>query len=139
MDKLVYVKSLERPLDKFGKEYSKVTDQDNQTWAFFRDQKFEVGKAYLFTYENNEKGFPDVSKITPLVNIFVQQALKETAHKNDIIRNYTLCLSYAKDLVNGGKINLDEMEVFAMNMYNLTMRFADQEYNRIMNNPIDKI
>lgn len=126
MDKYVFVKTLEQPFDKNNKPYTRILDQDGQSWAFFRQEiQFQIGKSYLFTYSLNEKGFPTVEKITPLVNIFVQQALKEVANKNDIKRDLFMSCSYAKDMVCAGKLEATEMFATAESIYNWTNKMAD--------------
>lgn len=119
MDKYVYAKIAEQPVDKNGKPYWKITDQENQVWHIFRSeiQTFFVGKSYLFTYELNEKGFPDISKITLLANVFKQAALKEVSNKNDVVRNLAVSMSYAKDLAVGKLITLEEMFKWSDSIY----------------------
>jgi hypothetical protein len=127
MDKFVYAKTLETPLDRNGKQYTKLTDQDNQAWSIFRsDVTFLVGKSYLFTYTTNEKGFPDIHKITPLVNIFQQKALKEVSNRNDVVKNLSVFFSYAKDLVIADKVKLEEIFSFTEKIYTELNTQADK-------------
>jgi len=128
MDKLVFVKELQSGLTKTQKVYPIVIDQDNDKWFIWEQNinDIHIQGSYLFTFEINDKGFKDIKKITPLVNLFQQKALKEVSNKNDIIRNLTVCLSYSKDLVIGGKQDLGEMYLMAFQMYNWLNENADK-------------
>jgi hypothetical protein len=103
-DKFVFVKELKTGRsEKTNSTWPEITDQDNEIWRLFRQQiQIELNKSYLITFTTNEKGFKDIEKITPLVNIFKQEALKEIASRNDIQRTYLTCLSYSKDLCAAG-------------------------------------
>jgi len=128
MDKLVFVKELTSGLTKSNATYPKVRDQDNEIWNIFNQNinDIHLQGSYLFTFEINDKGFKDIQKITPLTNLFQAKALKEVSNKNDIIRNLTVCLSYSKDLVIGGKQDLGEMYLMAFQMYNWLNENADK-------------
>ena len=128
MDKLVFVKELQSGLTKNQKVYPVIVDQDNDKWYIFNQEvnSLHLQGSYLFTFEINDKGFKDIKKITPLVNIFQQKALKEVANKNDIIRNLTVCLSYSKDLVIGGKMELADLYLKAYEMYDWLNENADK-------------
>ena len=128
MDKLVFVKELTSGLTKTNSTYPRVRDQDNELWNIFNQNinDIHLQGSYLFTFEINDKGFKDIKKITPLVNIFQQKALKEVANKNDIIRNLTVCLSYSKDLVFGGKMELADLYLKAYEMYDWLNENADK-------------
>jgi hypothetical protein len=128
MDKLVFVKELQSGLTKTNSTYPIVKDQDNERWYIFNQNVNDIHLqgSYLFTFEINDKGFKDIKKITPLVNLFQQKALKEVSNKNDIIRNLTVCLSYSKDLVIGGKQDLGEIYLMAFQMYNWLNENADK-------------
>lgn len=117
MDKLVFVKELKSPKDKNGKDYLQVIDQSNQSFFFFKGEKFDLGKAYLFTFTLNDRGFPDVSETKPLVNIFQQRALKEVASRNDIFRNLSVCYSYAHDYVNNGTLEMAQVNDKTLEIY----------------------
>jgi hypothetical protein len=96
VDKLVFAKIIEKPTDRNGKVYLKITDQDNEIWYLFQYTIMpEINKAYLFNFEKDDKGYPRVSKIIPVVNIFKQEALKSIANRNDIIRNYSIAMTQA--------------------------------------------
>lgn len=126
MDKFVFVKELKNGLTKFQKSYPIVVDQENEQWhIFINTPTLEIKKCYLFSFINNDKGFKDIQKITPLVNIFQQKALKEVANKNDLIRNISIATSYSISLVVGGKIPLDDLFVWADKIYDNTMLKAD--------------
>ena len=125
-NKLVLAKELKTGTTSKGKEYLQFFDQDGQQWNFFQGEKFEQNKAYLFGYEL-ENGFNNVKQISPVVNLFKQKALKEIANRNDIIRNYSVCLSYAKDLVVGGKIELGEIFAKADELYKAFQDKADKD------------
>jgi hypothetical protein len=128
MDKLVFVKELQSGLTKTQKVYPIVIDQDNDKWFIWEQNinDIHIQGSYLFTFEINDKGFKDIKKITPLVNLFQQKALKEVSNKNDIIRNLTVCLSYSKDLVIGGKIELIDLFLKAYEMYDWLNENADK-------------
>jgi hypothetical protein len=132
--KFIFVKAIEKPNDKFGKPYLKITDHENSSWSFFRsDFKPELNKCYEFTYELNANGFPDVSKITPLVNLFQIQALKDTANRNDILRNYFMCLSYAKDIyiAKNQPLEMSVMFDLATQMYDWVNSKSDEAMAKI--------
>ena len=146
MDKLVFVKELTSGVTKSNATYPKVRDQDNEVWNLFNGvniNDLHIQGSYLFTFEINEKGFKDIKKITPLTNLFQQKALKEVSSKNDIIRNLTVCLSYSKDLVIGGKQDLGEIYLMAFQMYNWLNENADklmpQSENPFENNTIKEV
>ena len=146
MDKLVFVKELTSGLTKSNAIYPKVRDQDNEVWNLFNGvniNDIHIQGSYLFTFEINDKGFKDIKKITPLTNLFQQKALKEVSNKNDIIRNLTVCLSYSKDLVIGGKQDLGEIYLMAFQMYNWLNENADklmpQSENPFENNTIKEV
>ena len=146
MDKLVFVKELSSGLTKSNAIYPKVRDQDNEVWNLFNGvniNDLHIQGSYLFTFEINDKGFKDIKKITPLTNLFQQKALKEVSNKNDIIRNLTVCLSYSKDLVIGGKQDLGEIYLMAFQMYNWLNENADklmpQSENPFENNTIKEV
>ena len=128
-DKVIYVKTLEKPKDKNGKPYIKLTDQDLQYWSIFdQDFNFEVGKMYLLTFHNNERGFPVIEKITPLVNIFKQEAIRQTANINDIKRDLGIAMRYAVDLAVGDKIPSDKIYSQADEIY----EFINKRANELM-------
>ena len=146
MDKLVFVKELTSGLTKSNAIYPKVRDLDNEVWNLFNGvniNDLHIQGSYLFTFVINEKGFKDIKKITPLTNLFQQKALKEVSSKNDIIRNLTVCLSYSKDLVIGGKQDLGEIYLMAFQMYNWLNENADklmpQSENPFENNTIKEV
>ncbi len=125
-DKLVFIKTLTTET-KGSNSWLKVIDQDNVSWNIFsKDTKLEYNKAYLFTYFMNEKGFDNVSKITPVTNIFHQKALKEVANRNDVVRNYSVAFSYAKDLSVADKIKLEEIFDWSDKIYNYFQEKADK-------------
>ncbi len=131
MDKVIYVKKLEKPLDRNQKEYLKVSDQNNEDWNLFRYAVMpEVGKCYLFTYEKDDKGYKTVSKITPLVNVFKQEAVKELANKNDILREWGIVTSYAVQLAVADKIKPDDILIWAERIYEFIQTKAEEYYAR---------
>jgi hypothetical protein len=126
MDKLVFVKELKTPNDKNGKPYCSLTDQNGQVFNFFKGEKFDLGKAYLFTFTLNDRGFPDVTETKSVVNIFQERALREVASKSDIIRGLSTSLSYAKDMLVGGVLEPDKMYDKAMEMHLWVQENADK-------------
>ena len=128
MDKLVFVKEIGSGTTRNGKQYPIIKDQDNDTWHYWGGEicPVELHKSYLFTFKVNDAGYKDIEKISPLVNIFKQEALKEVASRNDIIRNLTVCLSYAKDMVIGKAIDMDIMYDMAFEMYQRINDKADE-------------
>ncbi len=110
MDKVVFVKKLEKPNDRTGKPYLKITDQNNQEWSLFRYTiEPQLSKVYLFTFEKNSKGYNEVSEIRPLVNIFEEKAVKKMADINDIKRELGICLSYSVSMVNNGILEMGQL------------------------------
>jgi hypothetical protein len=125
MDKLVFVKELRSGVTRNAKPYPIVIDQDNEQWNIWNDVNLLINGSYLFSFVINDKGYKDIKKITPLVNVFKQKALKEVANKNDITKNLTVCLSYSKDLVIGEKLQLGEIYIKAQEMYDWLTKTAD--------------
>ena len=110
MDKVVFVKRIEKPKDRSGKAYLKITDQNNQEWSLFRyNIEPQLNKVYLFTFEKNAKGYNEVSEIRQLVNIFEEKAAKKLADINDIKREIGICLSYSVSMVNNGTLEMDKL------------------------------
>lgn len=126
MDKLVFVKELKTPNDKNGKPYTQVIDQNRQTFNFFKGEKFDLGKAYLFTFTLNDRGYPEVTETKAVVNIMYEKALKEVASRNDIVRNLSTCVSYSKDMVIGGVLEMSALYDKAMEMNNWIQKNADE-------------
>ena len=118
LNKFVFVKELKSGVTKGGKPYPIVSDQNNEQWFIWTEANLVISGTYLFTYIINDKGFKDIKKITPLTNVFKQEALKEVANKNDIIRNLTVCLSYSKDLVIAERLQTENIYTNALTMYN---------------------
>ncbi len=135
MDKLVFVKSVESVTAQTGTVYLKALDQDGARWSLFSNitnkVKIDAGKAYLFTFEVNDRGFNDIKKITPVVNIFQQKALKEVANRNDFVRMYSMAFSYSKDLATAGKIELTEMFDWSDKIYGYFQERADKEMAKL--------
>jgi hypothetical protein len=135
-DKLIFVKAIEQGIDRKQKPYLKTTDQDNVIWYLFnQDARVEVNKAYLFTFATNDKGFTDIQKITPGVRIFHQKALKEVTNKNDIWRNFSVSFSYAKDLVVGNQIKLDDIFAWSDKIYEYLQTKTDKIFEAKPNEP----
>ncbi len=126
MDKLVFVKELKTGTTKDNTNYPIVIDQDNEKWNIFRQAiKLELNKAYLFSFVKNDRGFNDIQRIVPVFNIFKQEALKEVANKNDVIRNYSIAISYAINLAGSGQIGINDIFKWADDIYNALMEKAD--------------
>ena len=132
-NKLVFCKELKTgQSEKSANTWPEILDQDGEIWRIFRQQvKPELNKAYLIAFHIKEKGFKDIDQITPVVNVFHQKALAETANRNDYIRNYSILLGYAKDLAVAGKI-----EPTIKAMYDWVQSRADAEMERL--NPTNK-
>jgi len=132
MDKLVYVKLAENQINKNGGQYLRIYDQDNQAWNLFNQSPPpQVGKTYLFTFKKNELGYNDIEKITPLVNIFQQKALKEVANRNDFKRDFSIATSYSVQLVTAGKIPIGELFEWADKIYSKFQEKADEEMAKL--------
>ena len=120
MDKLVFVKQVTQQQGRNGNPYIQVLEVDGTTWNVFPNiynAPIEANKAYLFTFDKNEKGFNDIKLIKPVVNIFKEKAMREIANKGEFFRHYSVCLSYAKDLVLGDKIKIDDLFMYAESIY----------------------
>ena len=128
MDKFVFVKELKSGLTKGQKVYPIIVDQDNEQWHIFNQDTnaLRTNTSYLFTYEINDKGFKDLLKITPLTNVFHQKALREVASRNDYVRNLGMMLSYAKDMVNAGTLEMPQLFEKATEMYSWVNNEADR-------------
>jgi hypothetical protein len=117
MDKLVFIKEVSRQ-EKGERHWLQAVDQDAVRWNIFLDgASLEADKAYLFSYVVNEKGFSNVTKITPVTNLFQQQALRQVTNANDIMRTYSVAYSYSKDLVIAGQIPLEQLTAWADKIY----------------------
>ncbi len=125
MDKVIYVREV-RTQEKNGRHWLQVSDQDAVNWNIFLEGATLLpDKAYLFTYRIGSKGFTDITKITPLENIFKEQVVREVSSKNEIIRSYSMAIAYSKDLVVADKIQLDDMFTWADKIYNSFQSKAD--------------
>lgn len=137
-NKFVFIKEIKSGTTRFQKPYPIITDQDNDTWHVFNQGvQLELNKAYVFGFSFNDKGFKDIEQITPVVNIWKQEALKEIASRNDIIRNYSIALGHALEYFSGTKPPLEEVFETAGQIYN----FVDSKADAVMaeiNKPIDK-
>jgi hypothetical protein len=126
----IFVKTIEKPKDKNGKEYTKIIDHLNKQWFLFRsDFTFEVNKCYDLSYELNEKDFPLITKITPLKNLFQEKALREVANKNDITKNLAVATSYAVTLIANGMATLEDLEKVSLRIYEFIQSKSDEFYN----------
>ena len=135
MDKFVFIKTAEYVPTQSGGKYLKVIDQEGQRFNVFDNilnkVKLEVGKSYLFKFSVNSHGFNDIELVTPLVNIFQQKALKDTANKQELFRNLSVALSYSKDLVSAGRIDLEDMFTKADEIYEYLQGRADKEMAKL--------
>lgn len=126
----VLITELRNDKDKNQRPYLVVIDGYKERWNLFGEfakADLKVGKAYLFRYERNGE-FRNLTSIEPLDRIFVQQALKEVANKNDIMREFTMLVAYSKDLVTAGKIELPDLLPTAKNLYQDINNFVEAEY-----------
>lgn len=111
--KYVVVAELKMGVTKNNSEYPYILDQDKIRWNLFPPlPKVELNKCYVFHYEE-EGGYSNVKSIEPVVNVFKREALKDMVNRNDILRNLTVSMSYAKDLVTSGVIDLPDMFIWA--------------------------
>jgi hypothetical protein len=116
-DKFIFVKEI-KTQTKNNRSWRQAVSQDGETWQIFLDNPLEVNKCYVFSYEKDtDKGWNNLTKISPLVNIFQQKALKEVANRNDILRNFSVAFAYSKDLVVADKIPLDKIFIYADQIY----------------------
>jgi len=129
-NKLVYIAELKTGRsDKSTTPWTQCVDQNGDTWNLFHTNvKIEHQKTYLFTYHINEKGYKEIEKITPVVNLFVQKAMQEVASKNDIKHDLYISVSYAKDMVVGGVLEPQSMFIKAKEIY----EFVNSESDKIM-------
>jgi hypothetical protein len=125
--KFVFVTELKCDKTKTGKDYSYCLDQDKVRWNFFNGEKVELQKGYVFDYEVSGE-YSNVKKITPVINVFKQEAMKDVASKNDIKRDLTTSLSYAKDLVIAKILDIGQMEAESLKLY----RFINSESDKIL-------
>lgn len=126
MEKFVVVKSLTTET-KGTNSWLKCTDHENVSWNIFaKDTKLELNKSYLFTFFKNDKGYDQVSKITPLVNIFHQKALQETTSRSEVLRNFSVAFSYSKDLVIAKEVPIGEIFEWADKIYTKFNEKADE-------------
>lgn len=112
-NKLVFAKELKSETTSTGKAYKSIIDQDVEKWPLWNPVEIQVGKAYLIEFHTNEKGFKDIDRITPVINIFQEKALRDVANKSDYKRDLFMSLSYAKDLMVAGKLP-DKVALFSM-------------------------
>lgn len=124
----VLIKELKIEQTKNKQNYTIVIDGYNNRWNIFNppiSMQLEINKAYVFKYEINGE-FKNVKSVETLANIFQQKALKEVANKNDIIKNYSIAISYATNLASAGTIPLDDLFVWADKIYETTTAKADK-------------
>jgi hypothetical protein len=128
----LFAKVIEKPNDKNGKPYLKITDHLNKTWFLFnREFTFELNKCYDVTYDLNEKGFATITNITPLVNIFEQKALEKMANRNDIIQNLGYSITHAIELLKANAIKLDEVFDWTLKIYEFEQVEADKIMSKL--------
>lgn len=128
-NKLVFAKELKSETTSTGKAYKSIIDQDVEKWPLWDPVEIQVGKAYLIEFHTNEKGFKDIDRITPVINIFQEKALRDVANKSDYKRDLFMSLSYAKDLMVAGKVSpADNVGLFSMawQMYEWVNQTADK-------------
>jgi hypothetical protein len=126
--KFVFVTEIHQDKTKNGTPYTYIFDQDKTRWSFFKGEKVETNKGYIFHYEE-ENGFFNVKQIEPATNVFKVEAAKELASKNDIVRNLGIATSYAVDLVNGKSIELKDLETYALKLYKFIQSESESMYN----------
>lgn len=98
MDKVIVIKELKSGVTKGDnpKPYPIAVDQDNEQWFIWNQTcPLDLNKCYLVTFRVNDKGYKDIEKIIPLVNIFKQKALVEVANRNDVKRDYSIAINQA--------------------------------------------
>jgi hypothetical protein len=134
MDKVILVKELKSGKTKGDtpQDYLIPVDQDNDQWHLFRQTcPIELNKVYLMTFHLNEKGYKEVEKVTPLVNIFKAKALKEVANRNDITKNLAVATSYSIQLLVSDKIKLDELFDYSKKIYDFIQQKTDEELDKL--------
>ena len=134
----VFVKEIKSSETKNGKKYPIVVAHNGDLWRLFNGEHVEINKAYVISYELSEdKQFKNIRQILPLQNVWLQQAIKEISTKTEIEKTVTVSTSYAKDLVVGGKIQLDELFLWAKQFYQYITSETTKEYDRINNSGIN--
>jgi len=124
----VLVKELRTEQDRNKRTYTVVIDGYNNRWNLFNPPitlKPEINKAYVFRYDINGD-FKNVKAVELLANMFKQQALKDISSKNDIIKNYSIAVSYTIQLVASGVVKIEELFTWADKIYETTMDKANE-------------
>jgi len=101
--KFVLITEVKTDKTRQGKDYAYILDQDKIRWNLFNGERVEINKGYVFRFEQNGE-YQNVKEIEPVINILKQEAMKDLANRNDIIRLLQFCLSTTKDLVVAGKL-----------------------------------
>ena len=108
---IITVKNVESVTGKNGKPYWKVTDQNDKhynVFPFVFKGQFQAGKAYELTTEANG-AFTNVKAVTLVEDLFVEKAAAQTSTMIDTSKTRSMCLSYAKDLVVGKVIKMEDI------------------------------
>lgn len=127
--KFVFVKEIHDAKTAKGSAYYYFLDHENVRWNIFPEkirERLEPKKGYIIEFEKLGE-FNNLITIRPAINKLLEQAGKELANKNDIIRNFTVCMSYSKDLAVAQLIKLDEIENWANKFYKSIMDKANSE------------
>jgi hypothetical protein len=136
--KFVFVTEIHSDKTKTGKDYSYIFDQDKDRWNLFNNEKIELRKGYVFRFEVNGE-FRNVREIEPVINIWKQEALKEVANRNDVIRNYSIAIGQAIQYFAIEDKIPDKVQLFsfAWEIYDDVQSKTDKVMAEI-NKPIDK-
>lgn len=127
--KYVVIREVKTTNNKNGEAYNYCLDQDSTRWNLFKPLPMvEPNKAYAFYFEP-ENGYNNLKQIQPVINVFKAQAIKETASKAEIHRNYSICMTQAIQTFAIGQVvpTNDELFRLATAIYTQVESFADSK------------
>ena len=114
--------------------------QVNEQWIHFKDRWDEFKNAKNKTYDIErasvkvEQGtWMPVIKATEVKDVLAKEAIAKVTGNNDIIKNKSVALSYAKDLVTAGKIDTTEIVDYAEAFYRYMIGGLKIEDTNILN------
>ena len=121
----IVIDKVEDATTQDSKPYKLVTAKDGEQYKFkigrgecIRNKwhLLEEGKALKLKWEQF-KGYDFIADFELVENVFEQEAVAKTQERGVDTRNKSMALSYAKDLIVAGKIDISEIAEYAEMFY----------------------
>ena len=131
--KFVFVTEIKTATTTKGKAYTYFLDQDKLRWNMFGEEKAELNKGYVLDFEK-EGEWSNIKAIKPVINVFHQKALAETANRNDYKRDYSFAIGQAIEFFNvtaPPDIVIDDVLDAASVIYGAINKLADSEMAKL--------